>query len=121
MCWPALKRKSGSEVLVSGATAADDLYYQKTFQFYNDEILTDSLPGALLCGALNVGIGVRHGWVPVGRPRRVTRAAGHVVYQLDGRPAVSIYEDFLGIKREELMQDTLRQRDAADLSDGDGN
>ena len=60
-----------------------------------------------MCGDISVGIGVRHGWVPVGRPRRVTRATGHVVYQLDGKPAVSIYEDFLGIKREELIQDTL--------------
>ena len=80
--------------LIAGATAADDLYYQKTFQFYNEEILTDSLTGLLISGPVKVGIGVRHGWVPVGRPRRVTRAAGHVVYQLDGRPAISIYEDY---------------------------
>ena len=93
--------------MIAGATAADDQFYQKTFQFFNDEILTDSMPGLLIGGPVKVGIGVRHGWVPVGRPRRVTRASGHVVYQLDGRPAVSIYEDFLGLKREELMQEPL--------------
>jgi hypothetical protein len=110
---------SGSEVLagiekridrriqLAGASAADDLFFQKTFQFYNDEILTDSLPGVFLSGDIKAGIGVRHGWVPVGRPRRVTRSVGHVVYQLDHRPAVSIYEDFLGLKRQELMDDTL--------------
>jgi hypothetical protein len=37
----------------------------------------------------------------------VTRSTGHIVYQLDHRPAVSIYEDFLGIKREELTQEPL--------------
>jgi len=102
-----LEKKIGNRVRVAGATAADDLYFQKTFQFYNDEILTDSLPGALLCGDIKVGIGVRHGWVPVGRPRRVTRSSENVVYQLDRRPAVCIYEDFLGLKRAELMEDTL--------------
>jgi hypothetical protein len=30
-----------------------------------------------------------------------------VVHQLDDRPAVSIYEDFLGLKRAELMDETL--------------
>lgn len=94
-------------ITLAGACAADDLFFQKTFQFYNDEILTDSLPGALLCGDIHVGVGVRHGWLPVGRPRRVTRASGNVVYQLDHRPAVSIYEDFLGLKRDELGQEPL--------------
>ena len=110
---------SGSDVLtglekmlrpnvgLAGASAGDDLYFQKTFQFYNDEVLSDSLPGVLLSGDIKIGIGVRHGWVPVGRPRRGTRAAGHVVYQLDHRPAISIYEDFLGLKRQELMEESL--------------
>ena len=102
-----IDKKLAPNVLVAGAMAADDLFFQRTFQFYNDEILTDSLPGVLLCGDLKVGIGVRHGWVPVGRPRRVTRSSGNVVYQLDRRPAVSIYEDYLGLKRAELTQESL--------------
>jgi hypothetical protein len=102
-----IQKPLGKEVRVTGASAADDLFFQKTFQFYNDEIATDSVPGVLFCGDLRVGIGVRHGWVPVGRSRKVTRASGHIIYQLDGRPAVSIYEDYLGLKREELMQDPL--------------
>jgi len=97
----------GAGVPVAGASAADDLYFQKTFQFYNDEILVDSMPAVLLCGGMNVGIGVRHGWAPVGRPRCVTRSAGHIVYQLDRRPAVSIYEDFLALKRDELSEAPL--------------
>ncbi len=102
-----IEKKISRHVELAGASAADDLFFQKTFQFYNDEILTDSLPGVFFWGDIKVGIGVRHGWVPVGRPRRVTRSSGHVVYQVDNRPAVSIYEDFLGLKRQELMEDPL--------------
>ncbi len=102
-----IEKKRGRQIEVAGASAADDLYFQKTFQYYNDEILTDSLAGVFLSGDIKIGIGSRHGWVPVGRPRRVTRSLGNVVYQLDHRPAVSIYEDYLGLKRQELMDDTL--------------
>jgi hypothetical protein len=102
-----IEKKWDRQLPLAGASAADDLYFQKTFQFFNDEVLTDSLVGVQFCGSMAVGIGVRHGWVPVGRPRRVTRSTGHVVYQLDGKPAVSIYEDFLGLKRDELEEETL--------------
>lgn len=102
-----LQKGLGTSIPVAGGAAADDFYFQRTFQFYNDEILSNSVPAVLLGGNMRVGIGVRHGWVPVGRPRKVTRSSGHIIYQLDGRPAISIYEDYLGIKREELLQEPL--------------
>jgi hypothetical protein len=102
-----LQKRLGPEVALAGGMAADDFYFQKTFQFFNDEIMTDSMPGVAFGGNIKIGIGSRHGWVPVGRPRKVTRSTGHIVYQLDHRPAISIYEDFLGLKREELTEGTL--------------
>ena len=97
----------GAPIPIAGGSAADDLFFQKTFQYWNDEILTDSVPGVLLCGDVTVGVGVRQGWMPLGRPRRVTRATGHVIHQLDRRPAVSIYEDYLGLSREQLGEESF--------------
>ena len=97
----------GERIPIVGGSAADDFYFQKTFQFFDDEILTDSVPGALFCGDIAIGFGVRHGWIPLGQPRRVTRVSGHVFHQLDKRPSVSIYEDYLGLKREELLEESL--------------
>ena len=37
----------------------------------------------------------------------VTQATGHLIYQLDKKPAVSIYEDYLGLKREDLKVEPL--------------
>lgn len=96
-------------VPIVGGSAADDFLFQRTFQFFDEQILTDSIPAALLCGDIAVGVGVYHGWVPLGRPRRVTKAIGNTVYQLDQRPAISIYEDYLGGRREEWTEDPLAQ------------
>jgi hypothetical protein len=46
--------------------------------------------------ALRVGFGSLGGWDPFGPERRVTRAAGPVLYELDGQPALELYKRYLG-------------------------
>jgi hypothetical protein len=92
---------------VVGGSAADDFFFQKTYQYFNDQVLTDSAVAVVMSGDVRWGVGVRHGWMPLGRSRKVTRAQGHVIYQLDRQPAVSIYEDYLGLKKEDLLEDPL--------------
>ncbi len=103
----AVQRSVGPNLPIVGGAAADDFEFQKTFQYFGEEILTDSVPGVLIGGGVRVGMGVRHGWMPVGRPRRVTRATGNIIEQLDGKPAVSIYEEYLGTQRQEIEQEGL--------------
>lgn len=38
-----------------------------------------------------VGISARHGWSPIGRPHKVTRADGARLVTLDGRPAIDVW------------------------------
>ena len=45
---------------------------------------------------IKMGVGVKHGWLPVGRTFKVTKAEGSVVHEVDGKPAMSIYEDYFG-------------------------
>jgi len=45
---------------------------------------------------LRVGIGSMGGWDPFGPERRVTRSEGNVLYELDGQPALALYEKYLG-------------------------
>lgn len=54
-----------------------------------------------------MGVGVRHGWIPIGPPMKVTRSEGAVVHELDGRPAISIYEDYFAEKAGELRKEPL--------------
>ena len=49
-----------------------------------------------LRGPLEVGTGSQGGWDTFGPKRRVTRAAGNVLYELDGKPALALYKEYLG-------------------------
>lgn len=45
---------------------------------------------------LRVAHGSMGGWDAFGPERRVTRAKGHVLYELDGRSALDLYKEYLG-------------------------
>lgn len=102
-----LRKVFDDSLPIGGGCAADDFHFQRTFQFFDDEVLTQSVPGVLISGEVRVGFGVRHGWLPVGRPRRITQATGSVIHTLDRKPAISIYEDFLGVTPAELKEESI--------------
>lgn len=54
-----------------------------------------------------VGVGVCHRWVPIRIPMKVTKSKGAVIEELDGKPAVRIYEHYFGKKIEELRKEPL--------------
>lgn len=46
--------------------------------------------------AVRLGHGSKGGWDVFGPERRVTRSKGNVLYELDGKPALALYKDYLG-------------------------
>ena len=66
---------------------------------FNGEILQDAVIGVAIGSDAPLGVGVRHGWQPVGEPMLVTRAAPGRVLELDGRPAAEVYRERLGGKQ----------------------
>ncbi|MCA9717126.1 MAG: FIST C-terminal domain-containing protein, partial [Myxococcales bacterium] len=46
--------------------------------------------------AVHIGHGSKGGWDAFGPTRVVTRAEGSVLYELDGKPALQLYEQYLG-------------------------
>jgi hypothetical protein len=51
---------------------------------------------------LTLGHGSFGGWSSFGPPRKVTRCAGNVLYELGGAPALQVYKDYLGAYAEGL-------------------
>jgi hypothetical protein len=81
----------GATVPLVGGCAGDDFKLSATFQLFDGEVVSDTLVGALLASEAPLGVGVRHGWRPVGEPILVTRSAKNRVYTLDDRPALDVY------------------------------
>ena len=77
----------GIDVPVVGGMSADRVIENKqnwaTYQFYGNQVLTDSVPVLLCGGSLVYSLGVESGWSPVGKKARVTRSEANILYELD--------------------------------------
>ena len=97
----------GRSFPIVGGSAGDDFLFKQTFQYYNDRVLSDAVCGVLFGGNVTVAIGARHGWRTLGKPRVVTMASANVIYEIDGRSAVEIYEEYFGKDTAELKEEPL--------------
>jgi len=97
----------GSNFPILGGSAGDDFHFKKTYEYYNDQVLTNSMIGIGFSGKFSFGVGVRHGWEPIGLPMIVTKAKGSKLIEIDNKPALSIYEDYFGKKAQELIDEPI--------------
>jgi hypothetical protein len=97
----------GKIIPLVGGAAGDEWRFEKTYQYCQDQVLTQTTVGAALGGDFTFGIGVRHGWEPVGLPMKVTKSRGHRLYELNGRPAAQFYQDTFGEHVDFLHQESL--------------
>jgi len=102
-----LQEVLGKNLPIVGGSAGDDFLFKKTFQYYNDRIMTNAVISIGFSGEFIFGVGVRHGWEPVGLPMKVTEAKGSRIIKVNNRPALSIYEDYFGKKAEELIKEPI--------------
>lgn len=58
-----------------------------------DEVLTDAVVAVAIGSDAPIGIGVEHGWRPVGERLLVTASTDNRVQRLDDRPALDVYLD----------------------------
>ena len=93
----------GSAVRVSGGLAGDGARFART------RVGADALPQPLTIAAIGFyGSAVRFscgsggGWDTFGVPRRVTRSSGNELFELDGKPALDLYERYLGEEAQGL-------------------
>lgn len=97
----------GKNFPIIGGSAGDDFLFKKTYQYYNGQVLTNAVIGIGLSGKFSFGVGVKHGWEPIGLPMKVTKAQGSKLIEVDSRPALSVYEDYFGKKAEELIKEPI--------------
>lgn len=97
----------GEHFPVVGGSAGDDFRFKETYQYWKGEVHTSDVLCVGLSGTFSFGIGVKHGWGVLGVPSRVTKATGHVVHEIDGRPAMELYTNYFGDKAKTIKEEVL--------------
>jgi hypothetical protein len=88
---------TGGEAVISGGLAGDGERFGRTWVLVDGEPRPGYVAGVALAGPdIRVGCGSQSGWDSFGPERRVTRATGNVLFELDGQPALELYKKYLG-------------------------
>ena len=85
---------------IFGGVSCDSQLTRSTVSV-NRKFLNDAAVGVLIGGKLSFAMSIRHGWLPLGRPRIVTQSDGNRIQRIDNQPAITIYEDYF---HEELAK-----------------
>ena len=79
-----------------GGGAGNNLNLGKpTYQYCDDEVVSDAISYALLSGEARPAWAIGHSLIPIGGERRVTRSKGNVIYEIDGKPATEVLKEYL--------------------------
>lgn len=103
-----MQKMLGRSFPLVGASASDDLTFKRTYLYFGQEVFSDAVCGILWGGRLNFGLGVKHGWKPLGKPRQVTKSLDNIIFEIDGHPAADLYEEYLDCSRDELKKQLKR-------------
>lgn len=101
-----LQQRLGQSFPIIGATSAsNNIRLNQTYQYFNQEVLNRSIVGLLWAGKINFGLGIKHGWKPIGKPHKVSLSDKFVIKEIEGLSAVSLYQDYFAkdvpaLKRE---------------------
>ncbi len=84
-------------VTLTGGLCGDGARFGRTYACLDRFDPEESVVGVGFYGPrLRVGNGSLGGWDSFGPERRITRSRGNVLYELDGEPALALYERYLG-------------------------
>ncbi|MDW3193441.1 MAG: FIST C-terminal domain-containing protein [Cytophagales bacterium] len=98
-----MKSELNQDVSISGGLAGDGPDFVKTVVGLNatpseNKVVAVGFYG----GSIKVGYGSFGGWDTFGHTRRITRSEENVLFELDGKPALDLYKNYLGEKAKDL-------------------
>lgn len=86
-----------ASVVVTGGLAGDGDRFKRTWTIANGDLAGGMVSAVGFYGdSLHVGHGSKGGWDPFGPERVITRSEGNILYEIDGRPALALYKEYLG-------------------------
>jgi hypothetical protein len=98
----------GTSFPIIGGGASGKSCFQKTYQYMDNEIQTDSVTGVLMSGEIKLGIGKSSGWQPIGKPHKATKVKSNIIKEIDKKIAAEIYEEYFEKSFLELKNEGIR-------------
>jgi hypothetical protein len=81
---------------VGGCLASGDLVKGRTYQIGGRQSGSAGLAAAVLSGDVVLGVGVAHGWQPIGALARITRLQGQWIRLMDNQLPSEVYARYFG-------------------------
>ena len=78
-----------------GGAGNNYIFGEPTYQYCDDEVVSDGVSYALLSGKAQASWAISHSLIPIGGERKVTRSQGNVIYEIDGKPATEVLNEYL--------------------------
>jgi hypothetical protein len=92
-----LKDNLSPGITLTGGLSADGDRFKETYVIFNNDPIRDAVAAIGFYGsALRVGYGSFGGWDTFGPERLITRSKGNILYELDGKSALTLYKQYLG-------------------------
>ncbi len=91
------------QVVITGGLAGDGARFRETQiiengNFYSGKVVSVGFYG----DHIQLGHGSKGGWDIFGVERHITRSKNNILYELDGKPALELYKEYLGDKSTDL-------------------
>src|SRR5918999_2920614 len=77
------------------STAITSAWEEPTYQYCDDDVVSDGISYALLSGGAHAAWAISHTLIPIGGERIVTRSQRNVIYEIDGKPATEVLKEYL--------------------------
>ena len=102
-----INSKLSNEISITGGMSCDN-------DFESTWVIKDGQPQTGVASAIgiygdriNIEHGSKGGWDVFGLERRISKAEGNILYELDDKPALDLYEEYLGDLAAELPRSGL--------------
>jgi hypothetical protein len=67
----------------------------RTYQYCDDEVVSDGVAYGLLSGEAKASWDFGISYILIGGERTVTRSQGNVIYEIDGKPALEVLQEYM--------------------------
>ncbi|MCB9652839.1 MAG: FIST C-terminal domain-containing protein [Deltaproteobacteria bacterium] len=91
----SFEKALGRRLPLLGGSAGDNFEMKATYQYLDSEVVSDSVLAVLISGSAKIAWDVNHGCIPIDVERKITKARGNKILEIDDKPVLEVLKDYL--------------------------